>query len=144
MKTQIDWSMLFMTSALALVSGLVIALIVSQEVRHKARRPAAEAADGWLGMYVGPTIPGYRIVGVDDKGPRVRRHWGGPTEEMAVIPSEWKTQLQQDGCVAVVNYRVVIALGDVSAKRDGEGIRPISPGKAEYHYGDCVTRVIPE
>jgi hypothetical protein len=143
MKKPINWSMLFLVSMLVLAYGMIVTIAVAQVARPKAKPPVAKAADGWLGMHVGSTIPGYRILEVA-QFPEIWEQVGAPTMSVALDLTEWKTKLQQQGCIAVVNFRMVVALGDLSEFVEEGGIRTLSPGKEAHVYGDCVRRAIPE
>jgi hypothetical protein len=143
MKKPINWSILVLVSLLGLVSGMSVAIEAAQGARQKAKPPVAQAADGWLGMHVGSTIPGYRILEVAPY-PEIWEQSGAPTMSVALDLTEWKAKLQQHGCIAIVNLRMVVALGDLSEFVEEGGVRTLSPGKEAYVYGDCVLRAIPE
>jgi len=74
----------------------------------------------------------------------LRHQSGGPTEEIARNVFEMgESVCKSGGGVALVNLRIVMALGEVSSRSVTGVLTTISPGKDITVYGDCVDEISP-
>lgn len=129
-----------MLQAIAMRSLLLLMFFVQGSVTNAQETVSQEQM--WLGVYVGAIIPGYEIVGMSVRT-FPAAHFAITTnvaDGKFLIPENLDVEGWRKGCVAIVNFRAELALGEL--RNTGQGLSITNgSGVIRLYYGDCVTKV---